>query len=290
MGSDCHVVVTGESSRLLAPDAERLVRELEDRWTRFRPSELTAVNDGAGRPVRVSPETVDVVARAVDAWRVTGGAFDPTVSVAALGYDRSYELVGDRATAPAGRPAPGCAGVVADPTGGTVTVPDGVALDLGGIGKGWAADLVAETLVAAGADGACVNVGGDVRVAGAGPDGDWPVAVEPLPGWPSRVLLVGAGGVATSSPRGKTWAAGGTPMHHIVDPRTGLPARSDVVAATVVAGEAWWAEVLATYALLRGSATALARIPALGGEALLHTTDGVVTTAGLAAYLPVVTG
>lgn len=291
MGSDCHVVAVAPTlarARAAVRDAESLVADLERRWSRFRDdSEVSRLN--AARERVVSAETFDVVARACAAWQATGGRFDPTVerSVVALGYDRSFELVGGSvvATSPA-VPAPGCAGIALDTAASSVTLPRGVRLDLGGIGKGRAADLVAERLDT---DGACVNVGGDLRVRGAAPDGgDWVVAVAAPDGGPDTVLALAAGGVATSSPGAKTWRAGGRLVHHVVDPRTGLPATTDVASATVVAGEAWWAEVLATYALLAGARRALTDVGALGGAALLHLADGGVRTGvTLAPYLAV---
>ena len=291
MGSDCHVVVVAgaaAAAREAAGEAERLVGDLDARWSRFRDdSEVSRLN--AARRAVVSPETFDVVARAVAAWSATGGRFDPTVepAMAALGYDRSYELVGsDVVPSRPAAPAPGCAAIRLDAARSSVRLPRGTRLDLGGIGKGRAADVVAERLDA---DGVCVNVGGDLRVRGVAPDGgEWLVAVESPDGGTDAHLALTDGAVATSSPGAKTWRAGGRPAHHVVDPRTGLSATTDVASATVVAGEAWWAEVLATMALLAGSRRALADISRLGGAALLHLADGTVRTGvGLAPFLAV---
>jgi thiamine biosynthesis lipoprotein len=289
MGGACHVVAvapTTARAKAATRDAESLVADLERRWSRFRDdSEISRLN--ARRRLVVSVDTYDVVARACAAWQATAGRFDPTVgrAVAALGYDRSFELVGRNVvTAPRAVPAPGCAGIGLDAAASAVTLPRGVRLDLGAIGKGRAADLVAERLDA---DGVCVNVGGDLRVRGAGPDGgDWVVAVEAPDDQPATILALAGGGVATSSPDAKTWRAGDRLVHHVVDPRTGLPATTDVASATVVAGEAWWAEVLATCALLAGARRALADVAALGGAPLLHLADGTVRTGvTLAPYL-----
>src|SRR3954464_4275841 len=92
MGSDAHVVVVGP--RHLAEHAELRIADLERRWSRFDArSEVSALNRHAGDPVVVSPETLELVERALDAWRLTGGRFDPTVLGALLraGYDRSFD-------------------------------------------------------------------------------------------------------------------------------------------------------------------------------------------------------
>src|SRR5439155_18637591 len=140
----------------------------EAKWSRFRAtSELCRLNDAAGAPVVVSPDTFALIARAVDAWRDTGGRYDPTVLAAleAAGYDRDFDAVA-RTGAPATgerAPAPGCAEVEFDPMVSAVRLPHGVALDLGGIGKGAAADAVSAELFDAalpGVRGVLVNLGG----------------------------------------------------------------------------------------------------------------------------------
>jgi thiamine biosynthesis lipoprotein len=125
-------------------------------------------------------------------------------------------------------------------------VPSGVGLDVGGIAKGFAADLVTDELLAAGATGALVNLGGDIRVRGRPPAGDrWPISVaDPFdPGRELLRLAIEDGAVATSSRLARRWVgASGRPSHHLIDPVSGAPMESDVVAVTVVAGEGWWAE------------------------------------------------
>ena len=150
---------------------------MERRWSRFLPtSELSRLNAAAGKPVIVSADTFSVIKSAVDAWEQTDGCFDPTIhdALCAIGYDRTFAEV-----APAPRPGdgaapPGCADIELDPHLCAVRLPDGVRLDLGGIAKGAAADLVVSRLLDAGADGACVNIGGDIRVEGTAPtDAGW---------------------------------------------------------------------------------------------------------------------
>ena len=166
MGSDAHVLVVGGPATLLGGARDR-IESLESRWSRFRPeSELCRLNRAAGRPVVCSDDTYLAISAAVDAWVATEGRFDPTVldAVVAAGYERDFatSAPGPRTATP--RPTPGGSGIVLDPVVRAVTLPKGVAVDLGGIGKGLAADLVATMLVRSGASGACVNLGGDLRV------------------------------------------------------------------------------------------------------------------------------
>jgi thiamine biosynthesis lipoprotein len=252
MGSTAHVVVVADDPAPLLGRAWTRLADLEARWSRFRgDSEISALNAAAGRPVLVSADTVALVSRSVDGWRRTGGLFDPTVHAAlvGLGYDRDLPLVQAAPTAAVVRtgPAPGCSGIDVDPVASTVRLPPGVAVDPGGIGKGLAADLVAAELLAAGAAGCLVNVGGDLRAVGEPPtEAGWVVTV-PDPAHPSEELLRAAlpeGGVATSSRLDRRWQVGETEVHHLIDPATGAPAEGEVVAATVFAARAWEAEVL----------------------------------------------
>jgi thiamine biosynthesis lipoprotein len=272
MGCSLHVVVVGGPSGLARWACER-VGDLERRWTRFRDdSELAALNRCAGEAVEVSPETFMVVSRAVAAWWATGGWFDPTVlrAVELAGYDRSYEHLG--ATVPLGQAAvvevPGCAGIDLDAARSAVRLPAGVGLDLGGIGKGAAADIVVGEALGAGAAGVMVNIGGDLRAEGTAPDAHgWVVAVED-PRVPDRELArlaLASGAVATSSRLARTWARpGGGRAHHLIDPAAGRPAAGAALAATVVAGEGWWAEALAKAALLAGPAEGPALLDGAG--------------------------
>lgn len=243
MGTTAHVIVVGGPDDAL-DRAQQHIAELEAKWSRFIPtSELCGLNANAGRPCVVSRETRDIVAKAVEAWHATDGLYDPTIlpALQAAGYDRSF---GGGLPSPPYRPtpAPGCRDIVVGAT--TVILPHDVAIDLGGIGKGYAADLVTAEV---GADAICVNIGGDIRVRGAG----WVVAVED-PDNPSEDLTtvtLDDNAVATSSRAKRQWGNG--TRHHLIDPRTGTPADTNTVAVTVTAPEAWEAETLAKAAFLR---------------------------------------
>lgn len=249
MSSDAYVAIVGGPRSLVAL-AERRAHELERRWSRFLPSsEINRLNAAGGEALAVSTDTVRLIAAACDAWAFTGGRYDPTVldAMLHLGYERSIETVrAGLAEALCAVPAVGCDGIEIDEVAGTVRLPLGVRLDAGGIGKGLAADLISEELLRAGARGAMVSLGGDLRVRGEGPHPDgWSVGIEhPLRRTCSlaAVQLVD-GAVATSSRMGRRWRRMDGMAHHLLNARTGRPTVG-VTAVTVIAATGAWADAL----------------------------------------------
>jgi thiamine biosynthesis lipoprotein len=287
MGTDVHVIVVDGDTRLLDV-AQQRVADLEQRWSRFLPtSEISALNREAGRAVRVSDETRQLVRRALDARRATGGLFDPTVlgDLLRAGYDRTFTEV-------ARAPQNGTSTLVraADAIqidGDEVRLPAGIGFDPGGIGKGLAADMVADEVRTLGASGVCINLGGDVRVAGPAPDGGaWTIAVHhPLHRDPIAVLGVTDGAVATSTTLKRRWTVEHETRHHLIDPATGAPARTARPFATVVAGYAWAADVLAKALVLDSRSDPFGLLQRSGAEALIvDEHDHVECTFGLAAF------
>jgi thiamine biosynthesis lipoprotein len=284
MGSDVHVLVNGPAGLLQM--ARDRVEELERRWSRFRPdSEISRLNALAGSPMAVSPETLGLVGRALEGARITGGRYDPTVlgDVLRAGYDRTFEALGAAGGAAQGSPlGRGWARVVVDAAGSSVTLPAGVGLDPGGIGKGYAADLVVEELRAAGAAGVCVNLGGDLRAQGRAPGrGSWVVGIEhPLRPGPAATVTLAGGAVATSSRVRRAWGPTGDRRHHLIDPATGAPADTVLAAVTVLAARGWQAEVLAKAAFLGGLDRGRALLTVAGADGLLVDDHGGLHPSG----------
>lgn len=282
MGGRAHIVVHGGTADQLDRAVARLA-ELERRWSRFvETSDITRANRAGGAPVPADEDTLAVVARALDGWRQTGGRFDITVLPALLAAGYTDSVV-DRAPAPllAGGRIGASAAVVVDYAAGTLSVPPGTAIDLGAIGKGFAADVIAEELVEGGATGALVNVGGDLRVAGRPLDADaWRVGIaDPRPGASGHVSCVrlASGGVATSGTTVRRWQRDdGSMAHHVIDPRTGRSADTEVATATVLAADAATAEVYATMAMLLDAATAMRELDGAGLAGLLVDVHGEV--------------
>ena len=258
MGTDCHVEIVGANAHTVADIAVRRIRQLESLWTRFDPtSEISRVNRASGSAVRVSPSTLALIDAACAAWRLTGGLFDPSMhtQICQLGYDRSFEAVdvsGD-AGDPVSGPALGCGDIVTSFRDLTVQMPAGVGFDPGGIGKGFASDIVSREIMECGADGVLVSLGGDLRVRGKAPDNHgWVVQIlEPqLSPQPLACVALNDAALATSTTLRKRWHTKHGDRHHLLNPATGLPHDGNVVLASAIAGEAWWAEAAAKAALI----------------------------------------
>jgi thiamine biosynthesis lipoprotein len=298
MGTDI-VVVGVDVPRELLDEAPAMVERLEARWSRFRPeSDLCRLNSLSGAPVVVSEDLFAVIERAVLGWSVTDGRYDPTVlgAVVAAGYDRDFDAVElEGESVEPGEATPGCAGIELDRMVRSVRLPPGVALDLGGIGKGYAADRIARELVDRGAAGVLVSLGGDARALGEPPRAEgWSIEIEDpfddgIEGGDDgdglgRVRLQ-EGAVATSSRTRRSWSRGGVPMHHLIDPATGDPVSSGLASVTVVASEAWYAEIWAKAAFIAGAEGAEHVLGDAGVTGVLVRDDGtVLECAGMESF------
>ncbi len=153
--------------------------------------------------------------------------------------------------------------------------------------KGWAADRSAARIADRLGCGVLVSLGGDTAVAGPPPDGGWPIRVqdttlplEEAPDGPSQVVSIRAGGLATSSTAARRWHHGGDVLHHILDPRTGLPAAPVWRTVSVAAATCADANTAATAAIIRGD-RAPAWLTSLNLPArLVSAKDDVTTVAG----------
>jgi len=252
----------------------------EQALSRFRiDSELSRLNRSEGQPVSVSDTLWNVFHAARQAEQDTGGLVRPTVLDALLqaGYDQSFDRL-----APFRQPA--YLGLLELPTltttiawneaNRTLCLPGGVHLDFGGVAKGWAAEKAAEHLKHYGPT--MVDAGGDIAVSAPRPGGQpWPIGVrDPFqPENHFETLLIKSGGVATSGIDYHRWQQGGQWNHHIIDPRTGLPADTDLLTVTVVAPDGIRAEAAAKAVLILGSAAGtdwLESDPALAGILVLQ--------------------
>jgi thiamine biosynthesis lipoprotein len=267
----------GTTVRLLAPAGAPLeavrdgIEQLAARLTRFHPdSELSGLNADPRPVVPASPLLRRAVAAALLGARQTGGLADPTLLGALEDEGYAASRVGVEPAslrdalraAPPRRPAePGTRWreVHVDPAAGTIARPPGVRLDLGGSAKGLAADWAGRKLAAHGRF--AVDCGGDVRLGGA-----HDVQVRGT----HETLHVIDGAVATSGLDRRVWRQpDGSYAHHLLDPATGAPAWTGLIAATALAPTALEAEALAKAALLSGPERARAVLAAQGGV-LVH--------------------
>jgi FAD:protein FMN transferase len=267
------------------------VPEWFERWeailSRFRPeSELNQLNNQNGSPVSVSQTLWSVLQAARRAEEESGGLVTPVLleSLIAAGYTTSFDQLDSEQTVwegtPAKRPAYLLGDARFDPKTRTVQLPLGMRLDLGGVAKGWAAQLAMHHLEKYGP--ALVDAGGDIAVSGLKPGGQpWLVGINDPRQVDSSLgtLRLGRCGVATSGRDHRRWQQDGRWKHHIIDPRTGEPAVTDVLTATVVAPNVMEAEMAAKVVMILGSREGLAWLERHSGYAgLVVTQAGAVIT------------
>jgi thiamine biosynthesis lipoprotein len=272
MASRLHLIVVaaGVAASLIESAVRRVVLQLEDLercWSRFVPSsDVSRINalGPNGGDIEVDPSTVTLLRTMLDGYHATAGRYDPTLlrAVIAEGYDASTTDGRPVALLPAPTSsAPSLHALELNVATNVVSVPPGLVVDPGGIGKGLAADLAVTMLLDAGVAGAMVEIGGDLAMAGAAPDpSGWLVDVEhpdPANGMLCSLAVLGSGGVATSSVRSRRWVRAGFDRHHQIDPRTGACSTTDLTAVTVIAPTGWLAEVHATAALALGRHSAI---------------------------------
>lgn len=295
MASDAQIIVVDGPPQACAT-ARRLLGQLEACWSRFfEASDISRLNRYAGRPVCVDPATLTLVEVMIDAWLITDRRFDPTTLPALVeaGYAASIEQPAARTvirTIDTGRASgSSLARIEVDQESQSVTLPAGMALDAGGIGKGLAADLVVAELLARGASGALVSIGGDLAAAGTAPTPDgWVLDIEDPLQPPSALarLAFSRGGVATSSTLSRRWEKAGASQHHVIDPNTGEPSNTDLGAVTVFASSSWQAEAHATALLLGGGSGFEDYTRDRQIEAITTTMKGqTMTTEGLAVHI-----
>jgi thiamine biosynthesis lipoprotein len=286
LGTLVQLVVTDPDA---LPEARRLLTqdlaEVDQTCSRFRPdSELRSLR--GGRATEVTPLLAEAIAVALRAARLTDGDVDPTVGAAmsAAGYDRDFDHLPPNAPALrlTVRRVPGWQEIHLD--GQTLTRPAGVRLDLGATAKAWAADRSAARIAARTGGGVLVSLGGDIAVAGQAPDEGWRVRVQDVtgapedpPAGPYAKIAIRDGGLATSSTAARRWRRGGDVLHHILDPRTGLPAEPVWRTVSVTAGSCADANAASTAAVIRGR-RALGWLAHLGLPARLVDATGVVFT------------
>ena len=276
------------------PTAERIARAAEDealrierKFSRFRDDSVVAeITRYAGRtPVAVDEESISLIEAALELARLTGGRFDPTAGVFRRAWDfRLARVPGDDEIEALLPLVDHRAVSVRD---GTVYLRHaGMELDLGGVGKEYAVDRVAEFLTARGVTSAIVDFAGDVRTIGGRGDGKpWSIGVAD-PRAPGRcrfsVRLIGSAGVATSGDYERCFVQDGVRYHHLLDATTGRPARG-IISATVVAADAFLAGRIATAAFLLGPTAGLSLIEHLRGVegALIAEGGAILTSTGM---------
>ena len=304
MDTVMNLTVYGENAAAALESAEKELHTLDEAVLSrtAEGSELYALNASNGETVECGADDIlpALIETALTISDATEGAFDPTLApvLDAWGFtkderhvpsaDELKELLGHT----------GCGKVALEKTadGWTVTLLDGAQLDLGGIAKGYAADLLRAQLEKEGVTSATLDLGGDVFVMGRKTDGsDWRIAVKDPADTESYLGVVSAADkfIVTSGVYERYFEENGVRYHHILDPKTGCPAESGLVSVTVLCGNGAWADALSTACFVLGPDGALALRDDLADqgtdfELILATDDGrVLYTDGLAdAFTP----
>lgn len=256
MASPCEVLLPLS----LADEAPRLARlaydethRIEQKFSRYRDdSVVQRINQGDGASVRVDDETARLLRYAGQCYELSGGLFDITSGVLRRAWQFDGKpVVPDRALIESLRARIGWERVTFD--GESIAIPRGMEIDLGGIGKEYAADRVADVLLARAGSGVMVNLGGDIRATSDGTH-SWKIGIEDpaSDGGVVGELSVTSGGVATSGDARRYCIVEGVRLGHILDPRTGWPVAGAPRSITVVAETCTSAGFLATLAMLQG--------------------------------------
>lgn len=262
------------------------INRLEALLSRTRSgSEVSAINEGGA--VTVSDETAELLARALSLNAETGGAFDITVAplVDAWGIQSDHPRVPTAEEIAALLSLVGSSHVHLDGT--TVALDDGCGIDLGGIAKGYASDLLAQIYRDYGVEGGWFSLGGNVYAHGTKADGSpWQVAVRDPQNPESAAAMVGLSNVFAVTSGGYQryfTAEDGTVYQHILDPATGYPVRSDLLSVTIVCTDGTMADAYSTALYVMGleAATDFWRSHSDQFDMILITADTVYHTPGL---------
>lgn len=284
MKTDVFVKILGsaDQTKKLQSDLDHvfdLFREFERRFSRFRDdSELTEFNRGTGG--RVSAELFALLETCERYHRETGGIFDPAVlpALERIGYSGASltELTENV----------GWGLLMLDRTTLTAQKPRGLAIDLGGIGKGAIVDQTAAWLRARGYTDFVIDAGGDIYAAGVNREAGYPYWAFDIEHPTNReqslaTILLSDEAVATSGRNRRTWIKDGKREHHLIDPRTGEHAAETLLTVSVIAPSVTAADIWAKTSFILGEALALPLIEAQGLGALLAATDGHITASSL---------
>ena len=273
VGTTCAAAVTASEPdepevRWALGVARDEVAACERELSRFDPaSDLSRLNAAGGRWVSVGRRLLEALGLALRAREDTGGRFDPTVlpALMAAGYDCSFELLEERPATVAEGWRAGTA-IELDERRGRARLEPGTAVDLGGVGKGYAAGRALDAMLSGTSHlaGGLVDLGGDIALAGESPErGPWRIAVaDPRrAGETLAVLELNAGGIATSGRDARRFGPAGS-LHHLIDPETGESAVAGPLTVTVVAPDPATAEIHATTLALAGAGEAEAHVAA----------------------------
>lgn len=280
--------VYGENAQEALDESVELIQTMESRWAvTDDESEIYRANHSDGRPISVSEETAALISFALDMAEKTESALDPTIYpvLSAWGFTTDSKQVPSQEQIDALLERVDYSEIQLDGT--TLTMPKGMQLDLGAVGKGYTADLVAEVLQTHGVQSALINLGGNIQAVGPRPDGsDWRIGIRAPWGEDNLgVLEISDAAVVTSGGYENYFEdKDGNIYWHILDPSTGYPANSGLQAVTIIGEEGRLCDALSTALFVMGTEQAEAYWRENGGFDMLLVTDEneILLTEGIA--------
>lgn len=278
----------GEDAQAALQEAEECIQQVERLWSvTDENSEIYQANHSGGQPVTVSEETAEIISFALEMAQRTGGALDPTIYpvLTAWGFTTDSKQVPSQQRIAQLLEQVGYNRIQLNGT--ELTVPDGMELDLGAVGKGYTADLVTEILRRHGVTSALISLGGNIQVIGSRPDGsDWRLGIRaPWESGNLGVLTVSDAAVVTSGGYENYFDdEQGNIYWHILDPSTGYPADSGLQSVTIVGREGKMCDALSTALFVMGAQSAEQYWRENGGFEMLLVTDSgeILITEGIA--------
>lgn len=278
----------GEDAQAALQEAEECIQQVEGLWSvTDKDSEIYQANHSGGQPVTVSEETAEIISFALEMAQRTGGALDPTIYpvLTAWGFTTDSKQVPSQQQIAQLLEQVGYDRIQLN--GSELTVPDGMELDLGAVGKGYTADLVTEILRRHGVTSALISLGGNIQAIGSRPDGsDWRLGIRaPWESGNLGVLTVSDAAVVTSGGYENYFDdEQGNIYWHILDPSTGYPADSGLQSVTIVGREGRMCDALSTALFVMGAQSAEQYWRENGGFEMLLVTDSgeILITEGIA--------
>lgn len=278
----------GEQAQTALDESEALIEKMESLWSvTDENSEIYRANHSSGQTVSISEETAELISFALEMAEKTEGALDPTIYpvLTAWGFTTDSKQV-----PPSEQIAELLQNVGYDRIqleGSSLTVPEGMELDLGAVGKGFTADLVTEVLKEHDVESAIISLGGNILTIGSRPDGsDWRIGIRaPWEEGNLGVLEISDAAVVTSGGYENYFEdEDGNIYWHILDPSTGSPANSGLQAVTIIGKEGRLCDALSTALFVMGAEQAEAYWRENGGFDMLLVTDEneIILTEGIA--------
>ena len=282
------ITAYGENAEKALEESAGLIQKVEALWSvTDEKSEIYRANHSGDQAISVSHETAELISFALEMAQKTDGALDPTIYpvLTAWGFTTDSKQVPSDEQITALLQHVGYSRIRLDST--SLTVPDGMELDLGAVGKGDTADLVTEVFEEHGVESAIISLGGNIQAIGSRPDGSaWRIGIRaPWEDGNLGVLEISDAAVVTSGGYENYFEdEDGTIYWHILDPSTGRPANSGLQAVTIIGKEGRLCDALSTALFVMGPERAEAYWRENGGFDMLLVTDEkkIVLTEGIA--------